>query len=138
MSRSLEGIHERILIVNTNPAFRDSLAEQLRSSGFTEVTDATGESASHLLRNSRRAFDWLYTRAELPGLIDGRILADEYHGSHPDRTAVVATSSERAFVQGHQVLKEPSSAVALDTIYSVATKPKPAVSADGDPQSLAA
>ena len=57
VSRSLEGTHEPILIVDTNPAFRDSLAEQLRSSGFKVVTTATGKSVLQLLRNSGQAID---------------------------------------------------------------------------------
>jgi DNA-binding response OmpR family regulator len=124
--------------VDTNPAFRDSLAEQLRPSGFEVVTAATGEQAFCLLRDWRHTIGWLYVRADLPGLIDGWILADEYHDTRPDRSAVIATSSERVSIQGHLVLKNPSLAAALDAIHSVATKQKPATSADANPQSLAA
>jgi CheY-like chemotaxis protein len=138
VSRSLEGTHERILIVDTNPAFRDGLAEQLRSSGFEVVAAATGEQAFYLLRDWHHPIGWLYTRANLPGLIDGWILADEYHDRYPDRTAVIAASRGRVSAQGHVVLDEPSLAAALDAIHSVATTEKPATSADADPQSLAA
>jgi CheY-like chemotaxis protein len=138
MSRPPQGSHERILIVDTGTAFRNRLAEQLRLSGFEVVTAATGESAFYLLHNSRHAIDWLYTRAGLPGLIDGWILADEYHGGRSDRRAVIAASNERVSGQGHVVLKDPSLAAALNAIHSVAITQKPAVSADADPQSLAA
>jgi CheY-like chemotaxis protein len=121
VSRSLEGTHERILIVDTNPAFRNSLAEQLRSSGFEVVTAATGEQAFYLLRDSHHPIGWLYVSADLPGLIDGWILADEYHDRHPDRAAVIATSGERVSVQGHLVLSEPSLAAALDALQTVAS-----------------
>lgn len=141
MSRLPEGTHERILIVDTNPAFRDGLAEQLRSSGFEVVTAATGESAFNLLRDWHRPIGWLYTRADLPGLIDGWILADEYHDSHPRRPAVIAASREHVSAQGHVVLKEPSLHAALDAIRAVATRQKPAMSVaatDADPARLAA
>ena len=121
MSRSLEGTHERILIVDTNPAFRESLAQRLRASGFEVVTAATGEQAFYLLRNWHHPIGWLYVSADLPGLIDGWILADEYHDSHPDRAAVIATSRERVSIQGHLVLSEPSLAVALDALQAVAS-----------------
>ena len=32
-----------------------------------------------------RRIDWLYTKAELPGLVDGWILPDEFHQAHPSR-----------------------------------------------------
>lgn len=141
MSRSLEGTHEPILIVDTNPAFRDSLAEQLRASGFEVVTAATGEQAFYLLRDWHHPIGWLYVSADLPGLIDGWILADEYHDSHPGRAAVIAASSERVSVQGHVVLSEPSLAAALDALLAVASakavEARPATR-NTDPQRLAA
>jgi CheY-like chemotaxis protein len=141
VSRSLEGTHKRILIVDTNPAVRNSLAEQLRASGFEVVTAATGEQAFYLLRDWHHPIGWLYTRADLPGLIDGWILADEYHDSHPDRAAVIATSRERVSAQGHVVLSEPSLAAALDALQTVASAnaavPRPAA-ANPDLQRLAA
>jgi DNA-binding NarL/FixJ family response regulator len=127
--------------VDTNPAFRESLAQHLRASGLAVVTAATGEGAFHLLRDWNHPVDWLYTRADLPGLIDGWILADEYHDSHPHRAVVIAASVERVSAQGHVVLKEPSLAAALDAIRSVATGQKPAMAAaatDTDPGRLAA
>lgn len=128
MPRSLDGNPQRILIADNNASFRESLAQQLRVSGFEVVTAATGESAFHLLRNVEHSIDWLYTRADLPGLIDGWILADEYHDSHPDRAAVLATSRERVSGQAHVILKEPSPAGALDAIRSVTAGQKPAMS----------
>jgi CheY-like chemotaxis protein len=141
VSRSPEGNHERILIVDTNPAFRESLAQRLRASGFEVVTAATGEEAFYLLRDWHRPIDWLYVSADLPGLIDGWILADEYHDSHPDRAAVIAAARERVSAQGHVVLSEPSLAAALDALQTVASAsavaPRPAAPAP-DLQRLAA
>jgi hypothetical protein len=93
------------------------------------------------LRDWQHPIDWLYTRADLPGLIDGWILADEYHDGHPNRAAVIATSSERISVQGHLVLSEPSLAAALDALQTVASAnavaPRPAAT-NPDLQRLAA
>jgi CheY-like chemotaxis protein len=138
VSRSLDGNHRRILIADPNAAFRESLAQHLRAGGFEVVTAATGQSAFSVLRDWHHPVGWLYTRANLPGLIDGWILADEYHDRYPGRAAVIAASRGRASAQGHVVLDEPSLAAALDAIHSVATTEKPATSADADPQSLAA
>ena len=141
VSRSLDGNHRRILIADPNVSFRESLAQHLRASGFEVVTAATGESAFSLLRDWHRPISWLYTRADLPGLIDGWILADEYHDSHPRRPAVIAAPREHVSAQGHVVLKEPSLQAALDSIRAVAARQKPAMSVaatDADPVRLAA
>lgn len=141
MSRSPQGPRERILIVDTNTAFRESLTRHLRASGFEVVTAATGESAFSLLRDWHHPIDWLYTRADLPGLIDGWILADEYRDGHPDRAAVIAASREHVSAQGHVVLSEPSLAAALDALQSVSSakvvEDRPATT-NTDPQRLAA
>ena len=121
MSRSPQASQERILVVDTDTAFRESLTRHLRASGFEVVTAATGESAFSLLRDWRRPIGWLYTRADLPGLIDGWILADEYRDGHPHRSAVITASRERVSAQGHVVLSEPSLAVALDALQAVAS-----------------
>jgi DNA-binding NtrC family response regulator len=141
VSRSLEGTHERILIVDADTAFRESLTRHLRAIGFEVVTAATGESAFSLLRDWHSPIGWLYTRADLPGLIDGWILADEYHDSHPHRPAVIAASVEHVSIQGHVVLKEPSLAAALEALLAVASakvvEARPATT-NTDPRRLAA
>ncbi|MBD2750609.1 hypothetical protein IC232_28570 [Microvirga sp. BT688] len=141
MERPPQGTYERMLIVDTDTAFRESLTRELRASGFEVVNAATGESAFSLLRDWRRPIGWLYTRADLPGLIDGWILADEYRDGHPDRAAVIAASRERASAQGHVVLSQPSLAAALDALLAVASakvvEARPAIT-NTDPQRLAA
>jgi ActR/RegA family two-component response regulator len=141
MSRSPRGSHERILIVDTDTAFRESLVRHLRTSGFEVVTAATGESAFSLLRDWHSPIGWLYTRADLTSLIDGWILADEYHDSHPQRAAVIAASRERVSAQGHVVLSQPSLAAALDALLAVASakvvEARPATT-NTDPQRFAA
>jgi DNA-binding response OmpR family regulator len=141
MSRPPRKSHERILVVDTDTAFRESLTRHLRAIGFEVVAAATGESAFSLLRDWQRPIGWLYTRADLPGLIDGWILADEFREGRPDRAAVIAASRERVSVQGHVVLSEPSLTAALDALLAVASakavEAGPATT-NTDPQRLAA
>jgi CheY-like chemotaxis protein len=141
MSRPPRKFHERILVVDTDTAFRESLTRHLRAIGFEVVTAATGESAFSLLRDWHSPIGWLYTRADLISLIDGWILADEYHDSHPQRAAVIAASRERVSAQGHVVLSEPSLAAALDALLAVASakvvEARPATT-NTDPQRFAA
>ena len=141
MSRSPQGSHERILLVDTDAAFRESLAWHLRTSGLEVETAATGESAFSRLRDWHRPIGWLYTRADLPGLIDGWILADEYRDGHPQRAAVIAASRERVSAQSYVVLSEPSLTAALDALLTVASakavEAHPAIT-NTDPQRLVA
>jgi DNA-binding response OmpR family regulator len=110
---------ERILIVDTNPLLLERLALELRARNFDVVAAESGAQAFHVLRDWRRPIDWLFSRATLPGLIDGWILADEYHDSHPSRTAVIAASKARVSVQAHIILKDPSATAVLDTLRCI-------------------
>jgi CheY-like chemotaxis protein len=138
VSRLLKENHQRILIADPDAAFRERLTQHLRVHGFEVVSAATGESAFHILRDWHHPVGWLYTRANLQGLIDGWILADEYHDRYPYRTAVIAASRERVSAQGNVVLDEPSSVAALEAIRAATSSQKPVMSARADPQSLAA
>jgi CheY-like chemotaxis protein len=110
---------ERVLIVDTNPLFLERLARELRAKNFDVVVAESGTQAFHVLRDWNRPVDWLFSRAILPGLIDGWILADEYHDSHPARAAVIAAPEARVSAQGHVVLKDPSPAAVLDTLWGI-------------------
>lgn len=97
-----------ILIVDDNPIVRERLVETLRAAGEQVVAAATGECAFGILRNWSRPVDWLYTRADLPGLIDGWILADAYRELHPTRAAVISVERDRVSLQGDVVVKDRS------------------------------
>jgi CheY-like chemotaxis protein len=112
---------ERILVVETNAAFRNSLAGALREAGYEVLTATTGEQAFSLLRDWRHPIDWLYTRAILPGLIDGWILADQYRDNHPNRAAVIGAHEARFSSRGDVLLNEPTPAAAMDAIRHVTT-----------------
>jgi len=110
---------ERILLVDTNPLFLERIAQELRARNFDVVVTGSGEQAFHVLRDWTRPVDWLFSRARLPGLIDGWILADEYHDNHPARAAVIAATQARVSAQGHIVLKDPSPAAVLDSMWGI-------------------
>jgi CheY-like chemotaxis protein len=110
---------ERILLVDTNPLFLERVAQELRSRNFDVVATGSGEQAFHVLRDWHYPVDWLFSRASLPGLIDGWILADEYHDSHPARAAVIGAAQARVSAQGHIVLEDPSPAAVLDAMRGI-------------------
>ena len=62
---------ELILVVDDNSIFRETLADRLRASGHDVLVAETGEQAFLTLRDRSHSIGWLYTRAALPGLIDG-------------------------------------------------------------------
>jgi CheY-like chemotaxis protein len=88
--RSPQQKQPRILVVDPNPMSRQLTAEYLQSAGYDVVSAATGERALVVLCEWPRRVDWLYTAVELPGLVDGWILADEYHQTHPSRPVIYA------------------------------------------------
>jgi len=87
MSRSC---HEpqRVLLVENDPVARGRLVEALRLGGFEALAVPGGESALLTLCEQRDDIAWLMTELRLPGLICGRVLADEYHRHRPDRPVV--------------------------------------------------
>ena len=107
---------ERILVVDDNHIFRETLAQRLRDAGYWVTTSETAERAFFALRDWSRPVDWLYTRASLPSLVDGWILADEYHDHQRDRAVIIAASESRASQQGDIILKQPSVTAVLDTL----------------------
>jgi CheY-like chemotaxis protein len=109
---------ERILVVDDNHIFRETLAQRLRDAGYHVVTAETGERAFVALRDWTRPVDWLYARANLPGLIGGSILADEYHDRHAGRAVIIAAPEARSSRQGDIILKQPTLATVLDTIQN--------------------
>ena len=107
---------QRILIADNNPDVREKLARCLRARGHDVIAAATGERAFLALRDWSRPIAWLYTRAALPGLIDGWILADEYHETHRNRTVVISGSVARISPRGDVVLNQPVPPAAFEAI----------------------
>jgi CheY-like chemotaxis protein len=107
---------ERILVADDNHIFRETLAHRLRGAGYQVITAETGERAFLTLRDWAHPVDWLYTRAKLPGLVDGWILADEYHDSRPARAVIIAALETRTSRQGDIVLNQPALTTVLDVL----------------------
>src|SRR3954454_4365467 len=107
---------ELILVVDDNSIFRETLADRLRASGHEVLVAETGERAFLTLRDRSRSIGWLYTRAALPGLIDGWILADEYHDAHAGRAVIIAATEARTSRQKDIILEQPALITVLDTI----------------------
>ena len=83
---------QRVLVVDPNPDYRSKLGAALAQAGFDPVLAATGEQGLVMLRNRNRRVDWLITQADLPGLVDGSMLADEFHHVHPGRPVLYAVA----------------------------------------------
>lgn len=107
---------EHVLVVDDNHIVRETLAQRLRDAGYRVTTAETGERAFLALRDWGRPVDWLYTRANLPSLIDGWILADEYHDHQGRRAVIIAASESRISRQGDIILMQPSVAAVLDSL----------------------
>ena len=86
-----------------------------------------------ILREWARPIDWLYTRIALPGLIDGWLLADQYHDIHADRPVILCGTEARVSKRGDIVLNQPTPSAACDTIHH-ALAMQEAVSADDERQ----
>jgi len=110
------GRSQRILIVDDNPDFRTKLALCLHDQGHEVITAETGERAFVMLRDRDRPVDWLYTRASLPGLIDGWILADEYHETHRNRAVVISSSGAQGSSRGNIIVTQPTPPTAFKAI----------------------
>ena len=83
-----------------DPETRKRVGEALERAGFVPALAATGEQGLLLLRDWPRRIGWLYTKTELPGLVDGWILADEFRQAHLSRP-VLYGFPPHAKVQSH-------------------------------------
>ena len=93
----------KVLVVDDDAVAAALLEQLLRMAGFEAVTARTGEAALTLMIEQRDAIAWLVAKAELPGLVCGRVLADEFSRWHPASSAVVLASI--APVQALEMLK---------------------------------
>ena len=102
---------ERVLVADDDPETRESVGEALEQAGFAPILAATGEQGLVRLREWPRRIEWLYTKAELPGLVDGWILAEEFHQAHPSRPVLYR-------VRRHAKRQSPQRGIALTTPVS--------------------
>jgi DNA-binding NtrC family response regulator len=81
-----------VLIVEDDAITREILAQLLQTGGFDVIVASTGAQGLLLLSQQGNEIDWLVTKVNLPGLVCGWILEDEYHAHHPDRPVLLVSA----------------------------------------------
>src|SRR5829696_6851735 len=99
--------HKRVLVVDHDTTTSVMVGDALTQAGFEPTLAATGEQGLRVLREWPQRIDWLYTRAELPGLVDGRVLADEFHQVHPYRPVLYRTPPHTRQKTNQEIVLEP-------------------------------
>ena len=82
-----------VLVVEDDQVSRELTTRLLQMAGFDVIAAATGERALLTLCQHGDQIDWLVSRLDLPGLICGWILTDEYHEHHPNRPALLVSDT---------------------------------------------
>jgi CheY-like chemotaxis protein len=78
-----------VLVIENDPITRELLGNILQAAGCRVLAVPTGNAGLLSLCQQQAQIDWLVTRVRLPGLVDGWLLADEYHRHNPDRPVVL-------------------------------------------------
>jgi CheY-like chemotaxis protein len=82
-----------VLVVENDPVTRELLQGILRTGGCQVLAVPTGNAGLLSLCQQRAQIDWLVTKISLPGLVDGWLLADEFHRHHPDRPVILLSEA---------------------------------------------
>ncbi len=99
-----------LLIVEDNYILLEMLTNLCEREGITVVSASSGEDAMTFLREHGGEVDWLFTDINLPGLIDGWMVAEAYSALNPGRPVIYASASrrpERASVESSLFLRKP-------------------------------
>jgi CheY-like chemotaxis protein len=78
-----------VLVVENDPIIRELLETILRTAGYQVLAVPTGNAGLLSLCQQQAHINWLVTRVKLPGLVDGWLLADEYHRHNSGRPAIL-------------------------------------------------
>ena len=116
---------QRVLVVDDDAATRVSAADALKRAGFEPKTAGTGERALLILRQWPRHIDWLVTKPDLPGLVDGWMLADEFHQAHPGRPVLLASRDADRPSRTHAIVVAPASPAAVVEVLQRLTPSDP-------------
>jgi CheY-like chemotaxis protein len=95
----------RVLVVDEDPVSRDLTAQFLRMAGFEPTLASTGAEALVTLRARPARTDWLVAPVELSGLVDGYILADEFHAAHPGRLVLLTGGEQFAGAAASDIVR---------------------------------
>lgn len=99
-----------VLAVEDNYVLLEMIATLCAQAGLTVLTASSGEAALTLLRDRGGEVDWLLTDINLPGLIDGWTVADEYRLSHPTRPIIYSSAharDQRRILPGSLFVQKP-------------------------------
>jgi CheY-like chemotaxis protein len=80
-----------VLVVDDDPIACGLLHNLLRTGGYHVEATSSPEAGLLELCRQRAGIAWLVTKTRLPGLVDGWILADEFHRHHGSRPVVLLT-----------------------------------------------
>jgi CheY-like chemotaxis protein len=92
----------RVLVVENEPIAREILGDLLKMAGYEVLSAPTGERALWTLVHERGRIDCLFTALELPGLVDGWMLADEFRVLDAERPVVFAARTKPGKVRRPQ------------------------------------
>ncbi|ANY77451.1 hypothetical protein BB934_03785 [Microvirga ossetica] len=82
-----------VLVVENDPVTRELLETILQTAGCQVLAVPNGNAGLLSLCQQQAQIDWLVTRVRLPGLVDGWLLADEYHRHNPDRPVILLSET---------------------------------------------
>jgi CheY-like chemotaxis protein len=100
----------RVLVVEDEPIAREILGDLLKMAGYDVLSVRTGEQALLTLVQERGRIDCLLTAVELPGLVDGWMVADEFRASDQAMPVVFAAKSrpnEGPWLEGAAFVARP-------------------------------
>jgi hypothetical protein len=117
---------EYMLIANSDPILSEDLARDLWAGNHEVVRVDTSEQGFLIAGHRPHLNGWLYCHADLPGLVDGWILADQDRSVHPSRPGEIFVRNARSSTRCHIVLREPATATVLKTMRHVIDGVRPA------------
>ncbi|KQP51980.1 response regulator [Methylobacterium sp. Leaf108] len=124
-----------VLVVEDNYILLDLLSTLCERQGITATAVSSGEDAMAFLRGNPGEVDWLFTDINLPGLIDGWVVAEAYRALNPGRPVIYTSASrlpERSAVAGSVFLRKPFRVNDLvELVRMMAAPPRRALRAAG-------
>lgn len=82
-----------VLVVENDPIARELLENILQTAGCQVLAVPSGSAGLLSLCQQQARIDWLVTSVRFPGLVDGWLLADEYHRHNPDRPVILLSET---------------------------------------------
>jgi CheY-like chemotaxis protein len=119
---------DTVLVVDDDDSSRDLLAQVLETGGFDVIAASTGERALLTLCQEGDEIDWLVSKVNLPRLVCGWLLADEYHTHHPDRAALLVSPALNTakMLSAHAVFIPPATPMRVLEVLKALRTPEAA------------